>query len=247
VDGIETKLKMPNSNSTSNPDKQQESTVDSQLVQAPIDAREERRIENIRSYATGRDSINGNAPGFQQIPIAWKWCTCSSAEFRERIGKKCQAFARTYDGKASAILLGSTGKGKTSGVLAALRRLRDEAERETIARTGALPERHPTLQKLHGLQWFSGSEIALARKRHALGSGEAKLISDAIYAPLLVIDEVGFEPLDGALFDVIDARYNKERPTILTSGLTSKAFAEKYGDALWRRLTERGIVVEDFS
>ena len=42
-------------------------------------------------------------------------------------------------------------------------------------------------------------------------------------------------------FYVVDARYSQQRPTIVTSGLRPDAFRERYGDAMWRRLTEKGI------
>jgi DNA replication protein DnaC len=177
----------------------------------------------------------------------WDWYAVDSLEFKQRISKKFQAFARTYDGKTSAVLLGSTGKGKTSSVIGAIRRMRLAAEEQVIARPRVEPERHQTLHTLARLEWYSGSQVALARKQSPLGTGEAKVVKNAIQASLLVVDEVGFEPFDGALFDVVDGRYMRQRPTIVTTGLTVDAFKTKYGDALWRRLTERGAVLEDFS
>lgn len=65
--------------------------------------------------------------------------------------------------------------------------------------------------------------------------------------PLLVIDELGFEPLDEGLFDVLDERYQRALPVIVTSGLRVTELRDRYGAAALRRLVEpRGVVVEDW-
>jgi DNA replication protein DnaC len=222
----------------------------SDTLSADIDARrlaleEELRIQKIQRYSFGHGG-NG-APGFQTVPVAgWDWCSTDSPEFKQRVSKKFQAFAKSYAGNVSAVLLGPTGRGKTSAALAAVKRIKATAESVAIENPTAELQRIFGLHQIAKMRWHSGSQIALARKQHALGKGEAELITDAIQASLLVIDEVGFEPLDGALFDVVDGRYMRQKPTVITSGLAPEAFKAKYGDALWRRLTERGAIVEDF-
>ena len=203
---------------------------------------EARRVTDIRSFAAGQGTT-----GMCTIPQrGWTWCNVTTPEFKARVSPKFRAFANTFKFDRSAVLLGLTGKGKTSAVYAGLFALRAEAETSAIASPGQRATQSRGLCALRAMQWYSGSQIALARKQYALGKGEATLLEDAIASTILVVDEVGFETLDSALFDVVDARYNRQRPTIITTGLTVEAFKGRYGDALWRRLTELGLKVEDF-
>lgn len=65
---------------------------------------------------------------------------------------------------------------------------------------------------------------------------------------LLVIDDLGTEPLDAkgygftAICDLVDRRYDAARKTIITTNLPLEAFRERYGGEagarLWRRLVE---------
>jgi DNA replication protein DnaC len=66
-------------------------------------------------------------------------------------------------------------------------------------------------------------------------------------APLLVVDDLGTEPLDekgwgeAAILDLIDRRYDDERRTILTTNLSWESFLARYaqdGGRLRRRLRE---------
>lgn len=80
-----------------------------------------------------------------------------------------------------------------------------------------------------------------------LGAGEPEELTRAVEVPLLVIDELGFEPLDEGLFDVLDERYQRALPVIVTSGLRVTELRDRYGAAALRRLVEpRGVVVEDW-
>lgn len=153
---------------------------------------------------------------------------------------KMQAFGRRYSRSVGSVaIFGPSGCGKTTAVLAALRRLGDEAI--AAERRRRSPDPSPELSWLAGAMWTSGHALAKARKQHRLGEGEAPLIVEAMEATLLTIDEVGYEPVCEAFFEVVDARYTQRLPTIVTSGLTSAAFRERYGDACYRRLTDKGI------
>lgn len=206
--------------------------------------REQCRVNAIRSYSLGSDLYGG---GLSMVPVlAWRWAAVGSPLFKQRVRPKFCAFAKTFTFDRSAVLLGGTGTGKTSSVRAALVARAVSWEREAIAVADMPPEKHAGLRALHGLRWHSGSEVALARKQFALGKGDAKLVESAIHSTILVVDECGFETPDGALFDIVNERYMRERPTVITTGLTVEGFKTRYGDAMWRRLTERGLKVEDF-
>ena len=67
---------------------------------------------------------------------------------------------------------------------------------------------------------------------------------------LLVVDDLGTEPLDAkgfglaAISDLIDRRYDGARKTILTTNLPGAAFRSRFGERLWRRLVEVGMWID---
>ena len=142
--------------------------------------------------------------------------------------------------KGSGVFLGKSGDGKTSLLIRIAVRLLDEA----LARVLAMPHDQDALIWMHDISrlvWTTGCNLARASSEHRLGSGgEPELFRRALEAPLLMIDELGPEAPQhgGEIFDLVDRRYAKGRPTLVTSGLTLDK--ERYGDAFHRRLTESG-------
>ncbi len=68
---------------------------------------------------------------------------------------------------------------------------------------------------------------------------------------VLVIDDVGLLPIDaegaGVFFHVVNARYESDHPTLVTTNRGLPAWGEVFGDAGWRgrsstRLTHRAVV-----
>jgi DNA replication protein DnaC len=135
-------------------------------------------------------------------------------------------------------LLGETGKGKTVSVVALMHRILDRASEAGISIVD--------YDWAKRMRFMSAPSLATARRNCALGE-EAPLVIEAIMASLLVLDEVGFEVFDPTrdttLFEVLDARYLENKPTIVTSGRTEEEFRARYGAALMRRITDRGMVV----
>lgn len=151
-----------------------------------------------------------------------------------------RAWVEGFDGRESACILGPSGTGKTTALRAWLSAQCQRAYRAAVERGF----RDPLYRHTKGILWTTGHALASARKRHALGSGEAPLVEQAESASLLLLDELGFEPRTEVVFEVLDARYAAGLPTVVTSGLTAKGFADRergYGDALFRRLTDNGV------
>jgi DNA replication protein DnaC len=172
---------------------------------------------------------------------------CGSPEFKARVrSPRLRSFAETYTlDRGSAALLGPSGLGKTTALAAMAHRLIDVAVANTLGTPGALESRE--LLNARRMAWLTGQKLVTARRFHPLGEGEAPLVAGAMAASLLLLDELGAESRepDPIVFEVIDTRYATGLPTIVTSGLPSEQFIARYGDALWRRLTERGTKVED--
>jgi hypothetical protein len=123
--------------------------------------------------------------------LDWPWARVGTPEFGERVRPKFRAFAARYRlSVGSAVLCGDTGSGKTSAVIAMVHKLKEWGIEETFAQAAG-SGMHRTLWSVRALQWFTGSEIARARRCAPLGEGEAKPIEDAKEAGLLVLDESG--------------------------------------------------------
>lgn len=129
----------------------------------------------------------------------------------------------------SAMLMGPTGAGKTTLVAVLLRRA-------FAAYVESLGEE---FREVRGLKWVDAPELSLSERRHGLGDGKPQSVAEACHATLLVIDDIGNEPNQGPLLEVLRFRYNNCLPTLATSGLTRKQLSEQIGGAGVRRLNEQ--------
>lgn len=178
----------------------------------------------------------------EQVPD-WSFARVDSQEFK-RIRPKFQAFARTCKFDRSVAVTGLTGGGKTLATIAAYHRACADAIAEGLAQpVGSDPT--PQMHRLRDFQWITGHQLARARALHPLGKGEPELLVKVMAATVVVIDEVGFEPLGPELFEVVDSAYRRSAVVVVTTGLRAKEFRARYGDSCWRRLVERGVHVED--
>jgi DNA replication protein DnaC len=208
--------------------------------------REEHRLEGLRNRLA-RDIDKK----LEQIP-RFRPCV-GNPEFERAVSEpEFSLAAKNWTpADGSLLILGPTGIGKTVTTSAILQRLGSDLlavpEVIEIAEYDMFEGRNRTerysLGCLESLTWTTGYAVTFARRNSSLGA-EPPLLEKCKTASLLVIDEVGQEPVgDGALFDVVDARHAAGLVTIITSGLTRTAFREKYGDACDRRLTQEGIGV----
>lgn len=164
--------------------------------------------------------------------LPWPWVADRAAYETAVTARPLRELAERWTPRDGGLLvIGPTGVGKTASVIRALRRV-----------VGAISDYRDPMLRVH---WTAASAIALARRRTGLGAGEAEEIRRSIETPLLVVDELGPEPIDPALHDVLDARYLAQRVTIATSGMSLAELRERYGAARIRRITApHGAVVE---
>ncbi len=66
-----------------------------------------------------------------------------------------------------------------------------------------------------------------------------------IQAPVLLLDDVGAEPsiASNAVPEVIQERHAEQRVTWITTGLSPKEVAERYGGGIARRAMEHASIV----
>jgi DNA replication protein DnaC len=124
-------------------------------------------------------------------------------------------------GAANAIFQGPSGTGKTSLAVACLQ------------------------ERLLDARFESALRLGTARIQNPAGKGEAEVVTRAIEARLLLIDDVGTEAktANNAVRDVVFERHDAERPTWITTGFSSQQLADFYGDGFLRRILEGAMVV----
>lgn len=146
-----------------------------------------------------------------------------------------EAFSENAGVGRCIMLLGKVGTGKTHLATAMLQ--------QAIRYFGA--------QGMTGLYTTAGGIIRSVKDTFgAQGKTESQVYADLISPNLLVIDEVGVQ--NGTdferqvLFEVINGRYERVRPTIVVSNLGIVDLRQCLGDRAVDRLRDRGGLVELF-
>jgi len=191
------------------------------------------------SEARRRAIVTDTTIARDMLPPWQDWATFEGLDRHPGIDRTLYAAAKGWKRRAGNLLmLGPTGIGKTALAHAIARRILS-----TAINAKELDERDQHFAC--NLRWYAASKLAVARRQAPLGEGEASAVDNASRASLLVLDELGFEvSTDVTLFDVIDARYVRRAPTIVTCGRSAASLAERYGSAFVRRLVELGSVVD---
>jgi len=197
--------------------------------------------ESIRDsfgYCAERPGLAQRVGGLPVFPFA----DLANAEFRRRASRKILGALERYKFDVRLMISGPTGCGKTSGIVARLNKSRDDAVVAAKPSTG--PGGSPPVFRPRFF-FLSGYELVSARRNWKLGE-ESPVITLAKDVELLILDELGFEPLSELPFEVLDHRYRSQRVSIVTTGLKPAEFRTRYGDAAYRRIAEGGAVIEDW-
>lgn len=130
----------------------------------------------------------------------------------------------------SALLMGPTGIGKTSGA-------------RWLMAAGLREQPHYFVRSV---------ELCECRKNHPLGAGPPELVDLAKGHRYLILDDVGTERDPAELQEVLDYRYFRSMPTVVTTGLNRDELTNHIGAASVRRILEQHaghkvIVVDAFS
>jgi hypothetical protein len=128
------------------------------------------------------------------------------------------------------LILGPSGRGKTTGASYLVRRLCARA-----AATGGVE-----FEKAQLIRWQSCRELSQLVREHPLGQGMPDAVQRCQNARLLVLDDIGASDDRGALERILNTRYERAWPTVTTSGLSSRDLVSAFGEALVRRLLQRG-------
>jgi DNA replication protein DnaC len=209
-----------------------------------FDARHSQDIDQ-RSKAAGiqRDRLLNERLLDAGIPERFTACTLSNwsadapakAQALAACGGFVEAFEENFTVGRSAMLLGTVGTGKTHLGTAML---------QAVIRQHAL-------SGLVGLYATAGLIIRDVKATFGnRGRTEADVYADLIRPDLLVIDEVGVQHGTDferqVLFEVINGRYEKIKPTIVVSNLGVTELRQCLGDRAVDRLRDKGGIVVVF-
>ncbi len=156
------------------------------------------------------------------------------ARIRDICQRYATGFKRVYEGGVNLVLTGRPGTGKTHLAVAILQ------EVMTQGKTGIFVSVSEMLRAIRAT-YSANAEIR-----------EDQAFDSFIKPHLLVLDEVGVsigdeEKRKAMVFDVINARYNAMKPTILLGNLNEEDLKQYLGERVWDRIREGGAPVLAFT
>ena len=146
-----------------------------------------------------------------------RYRTAKAEDALLEISQRMLEFSAAWMGDCGALLMGPTGCGKSLAAATALRRLTLDKPRYWAA-------------------WVRADVLT----RLAFNRESAADVARIKAAYLLVIDDLGYERFSEAAIEVIGDRYDRDLPTVVTTGLTSDEFKLRYSLATARKITEVG-------
>lgn len=204
------------------------------LDEAAREGRRDRHLEAQVAAARGEraalaKSLRETLPEFVR--------TAPPEALEERIGRpELLAFARLPN-RASCLILGPTGVGKTVAAALAFRRVLGAGVRHA----------GPAWDFAATARWYDASALARARRGWPLGQGDPPEFERAAGASILFLDDLGQERQDdGSLRDVLNERYSNARPTVVTTGLRMPELVTRYDAQFVRRILQGGTILDVF-
>lgn len=158
---------------------------------------------------------------YNQFPIPRRYLDKGAALALSKCDARLLAFSATWDGLSGAVLLGGTGCGKSLSAGQAGARVAKANSSDT------------------SVKWIRADELS---RLLADRSGHES-IEQLKRAKCLIIDELGYERFPELVLEVIGARHDWGRPTLVTTGLRAEALSVRYSDATVRRIVETGVGV----
>jgi DNA replication protein DnaC len=171
-----------------------------------------------------RAEIRGQLPAMLQ-ERSWKGLRSRVKDLR-----LLRAVDTWQPGSGSLLMMGPTDLGKTSAAGILFRRLLGEG----------VQQGGDAWELARSMRWYAATDLELCRREHALGRGDAPEVIAACHARLLFIDDAGWDRDPKTIADVLNARYERKWPTIVTTHKTRVELGAHYGAALVRRLLDAG-------
>lgn len=192
-------------------------------------ANQREAAEQFRDTPEGERVVAAQVIIKERLP---RFVTGPADRLRERVHLKLlEAAMKWTPASHSLALVGPTRTGKTTAAGLLFRKHLAKA-----ARAGG-----GQWWEARRMRWAHAARLAKAYRTHRLGS-EPPIVEEACSASILVLDDLGWDR-DGdnaTVGNVLNARYESELPTIITSGLTQDELLEHYGDAVFRKVFDAG-------
>jgi hypothetical protein len=176
-------------------------------------------------------------PARESLP-AWPHAVVTEPRFRVMVDPRIIAALRSWvPTREGLVLLGDTGRGKTTGAVAWARAMLDRARTADEVRFAS------------GIRFANALDLSRLRRDSKLGD-TPRAIRTAKACGLLILDEVGGTAAGPAelelVVEVMQARYTSNLPTLVTSGRTELGLIDRYGEPFKRRMCELATVVSCF-
>ncbi|MCH9837457.1 hypothetical protein K0U83_17470 [bacterium] len=159
---------------------------------------------------------------------AWRW---------DWDDKRGATIALMLSQGGSFLLRGKPGMGKTALACAVLGR--------HLTRATAPLATWPDVEDAASMRYVTDADLNRAVSAHPLGQGDAPLYREAVRAKLLVLDELGVDLASPRRVgrDVLFARYDANRPTIVTTGHERAQVEAHWGGGAGRRIWTQSLDV----
>lgn len=131
-------------------------------------------------------------------------------------------------GDGNMLFIGPSSVGKTSAVAFLVHRL---------IRKGCV-EAGLAWERAQGIVFAESRSLCARVREHGMGHGESEYLHEAKWATLLVLDDLAVDADAGIITDLMNHRYQHERRTVTTTGLSLLQLSNTFGQALVRRLCE---------
>jgi hypothetical protein len=140
----------------------------------------------------------------------------------ELISPKLRKALAAYQGR-SVVMLGKTGIGKTLTARLMARKVGRRLAREAILKSRHHLENPDQYRgTVVSIAWHAATDLALTVARHPLGRGAPEEVKEARTRSLLVLDDVTWPQRDDTTLEVLGARYDTGKPTIVTAGCSRR-------------------------
>lgn len=157
------------------------------------------------------------------IPSRFAWAKLEALELAERVQshKSVSVLAKSILEAPRVTVGGPTGSGKTSLLVACLRKVLPYA------------------------MMVRAERLARAPIEHSAGHGESPLVLRAKAVRVLLLDDLGTDEITkvSAVRDVVFARYDAGLPTWISTGISSSEIENLYGSGFARRAVSEALTV----